>query len=126
MQVGSQVRRVGPGGKTVKDTATYTASGPLLFEPSGREVRAMAEGMRGRVRETASTTLTLRESEKARRALTRTIRYLRRTQSAVGTLGISHRTSGAYHKADSLLGVMPPKVPHFAIAYLPIGCGRTL
>ena len=63
----------------MKDTATYTASGSLLFEPSGREVRAVTEDLRGRMRETASTTLTLREAEKARRALTRIIRSLRRT-----------------------------------------------
>ena len=49
----------------MKDTATYTGSGSLLFEPSGQEVRAVAEGMRGRVRETAATTLTLREAEKS-------------------------------------------------------------
>ena len=63
------------------DPTVYTANGCLLFEPDGNKVRAITEVTRatasGCVQESASTSLSLREAMKARRALTRTIRVLR-------------------------------------------------
>ena len=66
------------------DESVYTSDGCLLFEPLGDEVLAVAEATRatasGCVRESTSTSLSLPEAIKARRALTRTIRSLRARQ----------------------------------------------
>ena len=63
------------------DKSVYTSNGCLSFEPLGNEVLTVAEATRatasGCVRESASTSLSLPEAIKARRALTRTIRILK-------------------------------------------------
>ena len=65
-----------------RDASVYTSNGCLLFEPNGNEVRAVAEGARstavGCVYESTSISMSLREAIKARRALTRTIRDLKK------------------------------------------------